>query len=105
MTGIETEEKHTRLSFIGHVGPDIQLGKLRDPRQRRYSRRTQVIDPEWRNRNPGTMLESIERQYRGDQRPELFRRNFIVQEQQVIPALGHNPWRHGRGPGAMAGGK
>src|SRR6516162_6810834 len=103
MASVEAEKINPRLSAVSHVRAEVQLGKLRDPRQRRYARRTQVIDPERRHRNPGAVLEGVEGQDLRNERPQLFCRNFVMQEQQVVPALGHDPRRHGRGPWAMSG--
>ena len=78
---------------------------MRQPWQRWNSWRAQMIDPEGRDCDPGALLVGVESQHAWNQRAENFWRYRVMQKQQVVPALRHNPRRHGSGPGAMRCGK
>src|ERR1017187_3498288 len=64
-----------------------------------------MVDPERRDGDPRALLVGVEGQHVWDQPTERFRRHRVMQKKQVVPALRHDPRRHGRGPGAMRGGK
>ena len=105
VAGVEAEEVDARLAVVGHVGPDVDFVEAGKPRQRWHARRSEMVNPEWRDRNPGALAIGVQRENVGNPGAYQLRIERIVQEQQVVPALRHDPWRHGRGPWAMCGGK
>src|SRR5208283_2065422 len=74
---------------------------MRKPRQRGNPGRPKMIDPEWRDGNPRALLKGVERECVWDERENYFGRQGIMQKQQVVPALGHDPGRHRCRPGTM----
>src|SRR5271157_5925916 len=105
IAGVQAKEIHAGFPVARDVGAHVDFGKMREPWQRGHSRRPQMIDPEWRDRHPRALLVSVEREHLRHERANHLWRQSVVQEQQVVPALGHDPRRHRRRPGAMRGGE
>src|SRR5262249_36936058 len=85
------------------VGPKIRLRKCPASRQRRQPANMDIAHPERNDAHPRAAVEEIEVQLGWDKRPHLLRLQCPMREQQIMPALKHDPGTLRQWPGTMCG--
>ncbi len=98
---VEAEEEDARFAVRDDVRADVQLGKRREPRQRRRESRPDAGHAKRDDAEPGLSLERVQRQVGRDERAQAAGVDRPMREQQVVPRLGHHPRAGRRWPRAM----
>ena len=101
--GIEAEEIDPGFAVMGDIRSDIQLRKTRQARNRRQEVCTNPAHAKGDHSNPALSFESVERQFMGNQWPQLIERDRPVCEKEIVPGLLHEPRARGQGPWTMLG--
>ena len=101
--GIEAEEVHAGTAVHPHIRPDVELGKRRDPWQRRDSTRRDIRHMERHDAEPRLRVVEVELKTGRDERAECRHVERPVREEQVVPGLRHDPRRIGHRPRPVPG--
>lgn len=95
---VEREEPDSWPGRPPHVGPQVHLGKVREPGNGRQERRPEAGEMERSEADPGHLLERVDRQAVGQTRLKPPGITWPVQERDPAPPLEHRGKPDGLGP-------
>ena len=100
VVGIQTEEPHTGLSLVLDVEAHVELGERGDARQIRQATRHHALHAERYDTHPRRPVVLLDLEGRRHECAQFRRGNGPMREQEVAPALPHEPRaaRHRPGP-------
>jgi len=88
---IQTEKPDSGVaSLVVHIRSDVDLVKVRDPRQRRRQDGTDTGEREGHEPHVRVSIERVDRQLGGNESLQLLGTNLPVQEQEMVPVLMHH---------------
>src|SRR5919112_1315572 len=93
--GVEGEEPDAGPAFRRHVGAEVYLGEVREPREGGQEVGSYAGHVEWYDAEPGTAFEGVDVQSRWHEGPERVHSHRPVHEEQIPPAHPEGP-RTGR---------
>src|SRR5215475_11949763 len=85
------------------VRTEVHLRKRSTAGKWRQSPKMDIAHPEWNDADPCSTIEEIQLQFWWNERSNSLRFQCPMSEQQIVPALGHNPWTVRQWPGTVIG--
>jgi len=92
ISGVETEEKDSRLALIRDVGAHVEFWHRGKHGNRRDSGRPDIAHPKRQYGEPRHALIKLKGERRWHEGAKDGRVNGVVEERKIVPGLRHHPW-------------
>jgi len=99
--GIEAEKPDAWLAVGDDVGSDVQLGEGGNPGEGWSAAETHTGHAERNNTNPGKAGKGVYFKARRNSSAQGLLRDGPMREEEIVPALRHDPWAGWQRPRAM----